>query len=76
MLSDNSGCQDKPETVLALEPGHIHIALITSGKLGDALICLVIANNLARVGFVGTVRFFVSSHGVICSIPGGRAGAR
>jgi len=38
MLSDNSGCQDKPETVLALEPGHIHIALITSGKLGDALI--------------------------------------
>jgi len=55
MLSDNSGCQDKPETVLALEPGHIHIALITSGKLGDALISLVIANNLARVGFVVTV---------------------
>jgi len=55
MLSDNSGCQDKPETALALEPGQIHIALITSGKLGDALISLVIANNLARLGFVVTV---------------------
>ena len=76
MLSDNSGCQDKPETVLALEPGHIHIALITSGKLGDTLICLVIANNLARVGFVVTVRFFVSFRGAIRFIPGGLAGAR
>ena len=55
MLSDNSGRQDKPETVLGSEPGHIHIALITSGKLGDALISLVIANNLARGGFVVTV---------------------
>ena len=52
MLSDNSGCQDKPETVLGSEPGHIHIALITSDKLGDALISLVIANNLACAGFV------------------------
>ena len=76
MLSDNLGCQDKPGTVLALGPGHIHIALITSGKLGVALICLVIANNLARVGFVVTVRFFVSSHGAIRFIPGGPAGAR
>jgi hypothetical protein len=45
MLSDNSGCQDKPETVLALEPGHIHIALITSGKHGDVLILLVFASD-------------------------------
>ena len=55
MLLDNSGCQAKPETVLELGAGHIHIALITSGKLGDALISLVIANNLARVGFAVTV---------------------
>lgn len=55
MLSDNSGRQDKPETVLESESGCIHIALITSGKLGDALISLIIANNLARAGFVVTV---------------------
>jgi len=45
MLLDNSGCQAKPETVLELGAGHIHIALITSGKLGDALISLVIASE-------------------------------
>ncbi len=44
-----------PETVLRSESGRPHIALITSAKLGDALISLVIANNLARVGFVVTV---------------------